>query len=74
MNDGTVYPRPHKWVLNKKSRRYKAPLRPNEEWTDPDTGKTARAGPNGSTWSWSLTTGRRGDGTRRTHNRGGYPE
>ena len=69
---GSVYPRPSKWTVDKRGQRRKAPLRPNEVWTDPDTGKTVKAGPNGSTWTWTLTTGRRADGTRRTTTRGGY--
>lgn len=69
---GTVFPRPHKWTVNRKGQRYKTPLRPGEEWTDPETGKTVKAGPNGSTWSWQLTTGTKRTG-RRHHSRGGFP-
>lgn len=64
---GTVHPRPAKRVDGKL-----APMRANETWTDPDTGKVVTAGPNGSTWSWSFTTGSRGAGNRRTHTKGGY--
>jgi integrase len=69
---GTVYPRPHKWATDRKGRRYKAPLRPNEEWTDPDTGKVVKAGPAGSTWTWQITTGTKKAGNRHHYSKGGY--
>lgn len=76
---GTVFPRPHKWALDKKGQRYKAPLRPHEVATDVDgtplldgKGEPIKAGPAGSTWTWQLTTGTKKRGDRKTHGKGGY--
>jgi integrase len=68
---GTIYPRPAKRVTDKKGRERLAPLRPGEEWTDPTTGRTVKAGPSGSTWSYQLTTGTKRTG-RKHHSRGGF--
>jgi integrase len=70
---GVVFPRPHKWVTDGRGRRRKAPLRPSETWIDPETGRTVKAGPSGSTWTWQITTGSKKAGTRRHHSKGGYP-
>lgn len=71
---GTVYPRPARRVVDERTGRERlAPLRAREEWTDPRTGKVVKAGPAGSSWSWSFTTGTRAGGNRRTHSKGGYP-
>lgn len=73
MGKGIVFPRPSKKVADKdtgKTRR--APLRKGERWTDPDSGRTVKAGPQGSTWSWQFVTGSRKAGTRKTHEQGGF--
>jgi integrase len=49
-----------------------APMKAWEVWTDPRTGKVVKAGRNGSTWTWSFTTGTKAAGNRRTHSKGGY--
>lgn len=70
---GTVTPRPAKKVRDKRTGKMRlAPLRPYEEWTDPDTGKTVRAGASGSTWTWRFSTGSRAVGIRRYYSDGGY--
>lgn len=40
---GTVTPRPAKNVTDKQGRTRKAPLKPNESWTNPATGRTVKA-------------------------------
>ena len=76
---GTVFPRPHRWALDKKGQRYKAPLRAHEVATDEHgaplrdrQGEVIKAGPAGSTWTWQLTTGTKKRGDRKTHGKGGY--
>lgn len=70
---GTVFPRPAKRVVDGRGRERLAPLRPHEEWTDPKTGRTVRAGKNGSSWAWQLTVGSKNRGDRKHHGRSGYP-
>jgi integrase len=68
---GTVVPRPAKYVM-RRGTLVAAPLRPYEEWTNPNTGKTIRAGAGGSTWTWRISTGSRVAGNRRYYAKGGY--
>lgn len=66
---GTVTPRPSKKVVDKRTGKLRtAPLRPYEEWTDPKTGKTVRAGAEGSTWTWRFCA----SSSRRHHSEGGF--
>ena len=64
---GSVYPRPARRVVKADKRGRERvvlePLGPNEEWTDPRTGRTVKSGPKGSRWTWQLSVGR-GDGLR----------
>lgn len=70
---GTVFPRPAKLVTDRRSgRTRKAPLRPHESWTDPGTGRMVTAGAEGSTWSYSFTTGTRAAGNRQSVQKGGF--
>lgn len=71
---GTVYPRPAKRVIDERTgRERRAPLRPNEEWTNPKTGRTVKAGPKGSSWTWQIVTGSKKAGNRECPSKGGYP-
>jgi integrase len=69
---GYVFPRPAKKVMGRNGRERLAPLRPYEEWTNPRTGKTVRAGARGSTWSWRISLGNHAAGKRQNPMKGGF--
>jgi hypothetical protein len=66
---GSVFPRPHRWAVDKHGRRVKAPVRKGERY---EVDGTEVVAPNASSWSWQLTIGSRKRGNRRTISRGGY--
>jgi integrase len=67
---GSVFPRPHKWAIDKHGRRVKAAVRKGERYQLADGVEVVA--PNASSWSWQLTIGSRKRGSRRTVSKGGF--